>query len=172
MATITEAELLFISKAKSEKLRNFAEGVSLTQRAGKSIEHLRGVVVAERMRLARAQLQDAVFAAKAGNARYRTAISRAYYAMYHSGRAVSYVAHGGDDHEEHSVLPGKLPADFPDVEVWRNKLKNARLERNKADYDPYPKGPGYYQEVFNLIIADARNMLKASQQYIKDKNLS
>ncbi|WP_343592029.1 HEPN domain-containing protein [Paracidovorax wautersii] len=169
MATITEHELLLISKAKSEKLRNYAEGVSLTQRSGKSIEKLRSVVITDRMRLARAQLQDAVFAARKDHPRYRTAISRAYYAMYHAARAVTYLSHGGDDHEEHSALPKNLPPDFPEVEIWRNKLKNARLERNKADYDPYPKQNTYYEQSYETIITDAKLMIKITQQYIKER---
>jgi type I restriction enzyme R subunit len=30
-----------------------------------------------------------------------------------------------------------LPSDLPNVEAWRNKIKDARLKRNEADYEPF-----------------------------------
>ncbi len=68
----------------------------------------------------------------------RVAVGRYYYGMYHAMRAVVYFHVTGDDHEQHSVLPRSMPADFPDADFWKNALKDARLRRNEADYDPYP----------------------------------
>ncbi len=169
MPRITESELLLVSKAKLEKLKNFADGVSLTRRAGTSIERLRLRVARDRLNLASAQLKDALQAASISPPLRRTAVSRAYYAMYHSARAATYLSYGGDDHEEHSALPGKLPSDFPDFEQWRNRLKNARLERNRADYDPYPKNDADFEESCTTVIADAKALVRVTRVYISLK---
>ncbi|WP_446900638.1 HEPN domain-containing protein [Burkholderia sp. YIM B11467] len=169
MTRITESELLLISKAKIEKLRNFADGVSLSRRARSSIERLRARVAKDRLVLAKSKLRDATQAANSTPALWRTAVSRAYYAMYHAARAATYLSYGGDDHEEHSALPGKLPADFPDFEQWRNKLKNARYERNRADYDPYPVDEGEFMDICLALIQDAKDFVRASQRYINQK---
>ena len=169
MPRITDSELLLISKAKVEKLKNFADGVSLTHRARVSIARLRARVAKDRLRLARAQLRDAVTAASSDPQLSRTAVSRAYFAMYHAARAATYLSHGGDDHEEHSALPGRIPVDLPNFEQWRNKLKNARLERNRADYDPYPKGEAAFEECCTLLIREAKEFIQIAQKYINLK---
>jgi uncharacterized protein (UPF0332 family) len=70
---------------------------------------------------------------------FRDAISRYYYAMYHALRACLFAYHRGDDFEKHSVLPLNIPPDFDPAVDWEQKMKNARLTRNRADYDLYPK---------------------------------
>lgn len=166
MPKITESELLLISKAKLEKLRSFADGVSLTRRGRSTIDQLRVRAARDRLRLASAQLNDAIKAAATAPPLRRAAVSRAYYAMYHSARAATYLSFGGDDHEEHSALPGKIPTDFPDSEQWRNKLKNARLERNRADYDPYPKDENDFDEACISVLQDAKDLLRIAKKYI------
>lgn len=170
MPRITESELLLISKAKLEKLKNFADGVSLCRRAGSSIAGLRARVAKDRLRLANAQLRDAIQAASSKPQLSRTAVSRAYYAMYHAARAATYISFGGDDHEEHSALPSKMPSDLPNLEQWRNKLKNARLERNRADYDPYPKDEAEFEETCSTLIQDAKDFVRVAQNYVNTKN--
>jgi len=68
----------------------------------------------------------------------RSAIARYYYAMFQAARAVVFIDVGGDDYNAHQELPKKLPNSFPNRAYWVNELKNARLRRNDADYDPYP----------------------------------
>ncbi|WP_157377804.1 HEPN domain-containing protein [Burkholderia ubonensis] len=169
MTRITESELLLISKAKVEKLKNFADGVSLSRRARSSIDRLRARVAKDRLALAKSKLRDATQAASCTPALWRTAVSRAYYAMYHAARAATYLSYGGDDHEEHSALPSKLPPDFPDFEQWRNKLKNARYERNRADYDPYPINEREFEDTCAALIQDATDFMRISQRYINQK---
>ncbi|EON16037.1 hypothetical protein C265_29580 [Cupriavidus sp. GA3-3] len=89
--------------------------------------------------------------------------------MYHAARAATYLSYGGDDHEEHSALPGKLPADFPSSDQWRNKLKNARYERNRADYDPYPIDEMDFEDVCAATIRDAKDFVRVAQRYINEK---
>ena len=169
MPRITDSELLLISKAKVEKLKNFADGVSLVRRAQSSIDRLRARVAKDRLTLAKSKLRDAVQAGSCTPPLWRTGVSRAYYSMYHAARAATYLSYGGDDHEEHSALPGKLPTDFPDYEQWRNTLKMARLERNRADYDPYPVDELEFKETCLSLIQDAKDFIRISQRYINQK---
>lgn len=166
---ITINELLLVSKAKQEKLKNYSEGVSLSARSGKSIEGLKAVVTKDRLSLAQLQLTAARKAIKSKPPLSRMAISRAYYAMYHSARAITYIDFGGDDHEEHSKLPAHLPDDFSDVQDWKNKLKNARLDRNRADYDPYPKKDSDFKDCAEMLFTDAREFLRLAKVYINSK---
>lgn len=169
MATITQNELLLISKAPQEKLRLFSEGASLCARAGVSIIQLQQQAAEDRMQLARRHLVDARKSLKAKPIQARSTVSRAYYAMYHAARAATYISFGGDDHEAHSALPGKLPDDFPDVAKWKNKLKDARLERNRADYDPYPKNEKAFEPSAKRLLIEAQDLLTKADAYIKSK---
>jgi uncharacterized protein (UPF0332 family) len=99
----------------------------------------------------------------------RLTISRAYYAMYHSLRAVAYIYHGGDDHQQHSDLPQRLPSDFPDVAIWGNQLKSAREYRNQADYDPYPKSIAYWRDIAQLVDSDSKVLLPLTRNYLRSK---
>ncbi|WP_194724220.1 HEPN domain-containing protein [Noviherbaspirillum malthae] len=170
MAKITESELLLISKAPQEKLKHFSDGAKIAQRARTTIQKLQLRTANDRLRLARLQLKHAIIAYKAEKDQSRTVVSRAYYAMYHAARAVTYVSFGGDDHEQHSVLPTKLPHDLPNADIWKNKLKNARLERNRADYDPYPAGDAAFGTVAADLIDQAKELIKVAQIYLRSKS--
>jgi len=87
--------------------------------------------------------------------------------MYHAARVVSYWHAGGDDHEEHNILPGHLPLNFPDRAVWENRLKNARLERNRADYDPYPKTDRPFQAAATENFKLASLFLPLAKAYLR-----
>lgn len=169
MTKITDSELLLISKAPKERLQHFAEGVQFSSRSGKSIQQLKMQVASDRLSLARLLLKDANSAAKAELELSRTVVSRAYYAMYHATRAATYLYYGGDDNEQHSVLPTKMPPDFPNSDVWRTRLKDARLERNRADYDPYPKGEKDFLPIALQMIKQAKELIQVSQKYLRSK---
>lgn len=132
-------DMLFIAKSNKKTIDSFRAGASLEKRTGYPIETLVSKATADRLKLARTLLRAAK-AASTGPARsFRSATSRAYYSMYHALRATAFFSHKGDDHEEHSKLPSGIPTDFPNRDYWVNDLKNARYERNRSDYDPYPK---------------------------------
>jgi uncharacterized protein (UPF0332 family) len=171
MATISDSELLLLSKSDQEKLKNFEDGAQLVKRSRVSIKRLQVRVANDRLKLARLQLRDAEAASKMAPQLARTAVSRAYYAMYHAARAATYLSFGGDDHEKHSILPTKLPADFPNSDVWKNKLKNARLERNRADYDPYPLGDMSFLAVHPVLISEAKELIRITKQYLVTKSV-
>lgn len=166
---ISENELLLVSKSNQETLKGFAKGISLTTRSGKTLPELQIRVAQDRIKLANLHLKQATIASRVTPAPHRTTISRAYYAMYHAARAVTYISIGGDDHEQHSVLPTKFPSDFPDYEEWRNKLKDARFERNRADYDPYPTGDIKFSDSAEKLLTNARLLVKLARTYIQSK---
>ncbi|TXS34099.1 HEPN domain-containing protein [Streptomyces sp. gb1(2016)] len=126
-------------------------------------------VCADRIELSAHFLKAADKSLRTRPAQYRTAVSRYYYSMYHAARAVVYFAHGGDDHEKHSVLPTKLPADFPSSSYWQNELKDARLNRNSADYDPYPGAQAHWKGLANALSSTAPNFLQLATSYLKQK---
>ena len=171
MAAISDSELLLISKSDQERLRNFADGAQFVRRSRVSIKRLQVRVANDRLKLVRLQLRDAEAANAAAPQLSRTAVSRAYYAMYHAARAATYLSFGGDDHEKHSMLPTKLPLDFPNSDIWKNKLKNARLERNRADYDPYPLGDASFVAICPGLISEAKELIKVTKQYLATKSI-
>lgn len=169
MPQLTDSELLLISKSNFDKLRNFADGAQLVRRSRRSIKQLQSQVAKDRLTLAKLHLKDATVVLKCTPAMNRAVVSRAYYALYHAARAATYISFGGDDHEQHTTLPTKFPADFPDSDIWRNCLKNARLERNRADYDPYPAGDADFAATAIKLVSEAKQFIKLTQSYLKLK---
>lgn len=91
------------------------------------------------------------------------------YSMYHAMRAATFIFHTGDDHQEHKSLPANLPDDFPDKDAWANTLKKARLVRNSADYDPYPKQSRPWAKHAQTIRADANKLVRLARHYLSSK---
>ena len=101
---------------------------------------------------------------------YRSAISRYYYAMYHAMRACVFISNSGDEHEEHSRLPLQVPSNFdPAGRDWQAKLKSARLDRNRADYEPYPKENNAWRKTALALQSDASELLKVARHYLRSK---
>ena len=100
---------------------------------------------------------------------YRMAVSTSYYAMYHAFRALVFFMKEGDDHEKHTLLPDHIPDDFPDSDNWQNKLKNARFERNKADYDPYPESDTSFEGAARQLVDSAQELIPAIRRYLRSK---
>ena len=167
MRKVSAHELLFVSKSNKEKLDALAAGAALVSRTGYGIAQLRAKAALDRLALAWAMLNAAEIAAK--SKLHRAAVSRAYYSMYHAFRATTFYVFGGDDHEKHSDLPSKLPQDFPNRATWENALKSARLERNRADYDPYPKSDAKFEPVAMTIVTDVRSLMPIIKRYLKQK---
>lgn len=169
MRKAASSDLLFVSKSPKEKLDSLAAGASLVQRTGYQIKELRNKAAVDRLALARALLRDAIAAMQANPVLYRTAVSRSYYSMYHALRAAAYLHHGGDDHEQHTVLPSKIPDDFPDKKDWENTLKSARYERNRADYDPYPRNASEFAATAQGLVKLASDLLPIARSYLRSK---
>ena len=169
MPRATDDDLLYVSKGSKERLDTLAAGVHLENRTGYTVETLRAKVVTDRLELARSILGSAENSVDLPAPSFRTAVSRAYYAMYHATRALSYFVHGGDDQQEHSKLPASIPHDFPSRSHWENELKHARLERNRADYDPYPKNDRRFENAAKDLIRHARDFIPRARHYLRSK---
>ena len=91
--------------------------------------------------------------------------------MYHHTRALVYFMHGGDDHEAHSKVATGIPNDFNDKADWQNKLRNARLDRNRADYDPFPLADGSYKPSAQRVMVDALALAVEVKAYLRAKGL-
>lgn len=161
--------LLRIGKASKELVANWAEGVSLATDFGLSIEQLAAKATAERWKLALEHRKEGKRLQTISAPPYRAIVSRFYYVMYHAMRSACYAFHGGDDYEGHSELLKHLPDDFPQASMWKNKLKNARLSRNRADYDPYPKSSRYWERQARTIQRDAEHLVQEVRTYLRSR---
>ena len=92
-----------------------------------------------------------------------------FFCMYRALRACAFIYHQGDDFEEHSQLPLNLPKDFDPPINWQNRLKNARLLRNRADYEAYPKSDASWRRHAVAIKNDADELLSKTRIYLSGK---
>ena len=164
--------LLRIVGSPAKDLKAFKEGVYLAGLSGRDIDALIDQSCTDRLILAQGFLADAERAMRSRPPMRRAAVGRCYYAMYQAGRAVVFYQTRGDDHEKHSVLPDHLPADLPNVDRWKNSLKDARLRRNMADYDPYPATDLDFQSAAAHLTAEARAFLGEVRTYLLAKGCS
>ena len=169
MPRLTEDELQYVSKGTKSRLNTLAFGLALAKKTDYSISALRSKAVKDRLELARLILKSTEASLTLPAPSFRTAVSRAYYAMYHTARALVYFKHGGDDHQDHSKLPANLPDDFPSASRWENQLKQARYERNRADYDPYPKSDRRFESAAHDLIQSAQDLMPIARRYLRQK---
>lgn len=160
-----------VAKAQKNDLDMLRRGVYFERESKKDIDHLLLKTAADRLILSKGFLGVATTMLRARSPHYRTVIGRSYYAIYHSLRAVTYVTYGGDDHQSHSKLPGKLPEDFPDRERWSNSAKQARLVRNEADYEPYPKSNVSFKDKAFRVYDDAKELRPIVEKYLAKKGV-
>ena len=163
------SDLLYLSKLDKKTIDSLFAGVSLESRTGYPLATLSRKVVEDRLALAKKLLRSAQDEMTRAKPCHRTAVSRSYYSMYHAFRAVVFAIHGGDDHQEHAKLPSAIPQDFPSRSHWENDLKTARLDRNRADYDPYPRGHRAFQATATNTLARATALLPVVRDYLRKK---
>lgn len=168
----TYKELLAVSKATRESLEAFKRGVYLEGATARSIEDLKRQVCLDRLRLSKRFLRASRSSLRSRPRQHRQSISRGYYAMYHAVRAMVFNSHGGDDFQEHSELPKHLPGDFPGRTSWENDIKEARLRRNEADYDPYPLNEASFRKSAVDIAAKAAKLLRVVSTYLKARGVT
>jgi uncharacterized protein (UPF0332 family) len=162
-------DVLYIAKSNKKTIDLFKAGASLEKRTGYLIDILVSKATSDRLKFAQVLLRAAEAATRGNEPSFRSATSRAYYAMYHALRATAFFYHQGDDHEEHSKLPSGIPADFENREHWENDLKNARYERNRADYDPYPKNDLMFRSTADQLILKAEQLFPIVKAYLQKK---
>src|ERR1700730_12474750 len=165
--------LLRVSQAPGELIQSWNERISLAKDSGRTVTELLEKVAADRWTFASTQRAHAEILMKQKPPLYRSAISRYYYAMYHAMRACVLLWNPGDDHEEHNKLPLHIPPDFDQKKVnWQVKLKDARLARNRADYEPYPKANTAWRGVAITLQSDTEDLLRVSRLYLRTKGCS
>ncbi len=170
MAQFADADILQRVSEASQKLRaNWNEGISLEGRSGHTLDELRHRSVADRLALAQDARRRARLLHTLNPPMHRDAISRYYYSLYHAFRAVAYFVNDGDDYEEHSRLPTGIPDDFGNADEWRNRLKHARLTRNRADYNAYPKSDAAWRTDCERIAIMASTSIAACRNYLSGK---
>jgi uncharacterized protein (UPF0332 family) len=168
---VSRGDSLFVSKLDQKRLGDLRSGVALVARTGLSIDELIARATRDRLQLARFHQRHAERLLNHSPPMYRDAVSRGYYALYHTFRATVFFMNSGDDFENHTILPNHLPSDFPDVDIWKNNLKSARLERNRADYDP---APGAYSDATRRLAAqtianDAARAIPLARAFLRSK---
>lgn len=158
-----------VSTADKKTIKYFGEGASLATAFGKSIEDVRHQAAADRLKLGEHFLRIAKRMSNLPRCDWRSVIGRYYYAMYHSMRAVSFYAYGGDDYQEHSKLPQKIPDDFPNKNLRANELRDARTRRNEADYDLFPSGSPHFRTNAVLLAPIAAQFVSECRLYMQQK---
>ena len=164
-----QQRFLRVSEANKEMIQNWKEGISLQATLRKDISDILKVTAIDRWKLANLHKTHANRLMTKNFHQYRTAVSRYYYAMYHAMRACIFIYHQGDDYESHSNIPNGIPPDFPSAAIWKIKFKDARLTRNKADYEPYPKTDKAWRSRALQIKQDADDLIKISKIYLQNK---
>jgi hypothetical protein len=128
-----------------------------------------GQIVSDRLELAGNHLRTGDTLAQ--SASYRSAISRYYYAMYHAGRAICFGYHKGDNYQSYSALPSHLPPPLPNLSRWQNELDDARLVRNMADYDLYPRATSDWKDDSTSLAVSAAEFLIECEEYAMNNGL-
>ncbi len=167
--TLLEQELQSLLKFKTAQVALLRNGIRLEALGGAPIDDLMLKACCDRVALAKHFLVSAKKLRTMRPSSYRNSISRSYYAMYHAARTISYIFVAGDDNQEHKDLHKGIPEEFPDFERWRNDLKEARLRRNEADYDPYPLSNAEFAAVSRTQLKTATDFLQVTEQYLRGK---
>lgn len=153
-----DTALLYFSGLKAADIATLPRG-----RAGTPVPAMLLQVTSDRLSLAGEHLRvgDTLLL----HSQFRSAISRHYYAMYHSARAVVFGVVQGDDHEKHAVLPRNLPITMADMPLRELQLQDARLLRNQADYDPYPANGTSWEPGSRSLAAISADFVQACEDF-------
>lgn len=87
-------------------------------------------------------------------------------------RAVCFYSFGGDDNEQHTKISNCVPDDFPERELRANELKDARLRRNEADYDPYPEDEAAFRTTALGLAKTANHFVAECRAYLTGKGIA
>lgn len=158
-----------LTKVEGRRVRAFQEWIDLESRWGRNLGDLLHQIAVDRILLAEEFLAmgDAMYRSRKDLS--RSSISRYYYAIYHGLRAVAFHAAEGDDNQDHSKLGKGIPADFPDRALVVNRLNDARIWRNEADYDPYPQFGNYFTSTEKALRPVAHDTVAQARDYLRGK---
>lgn len=98
---------------------------------------------------------------------WRQRVSRAYYACYSASKAVRLAQDGSYNTEarDHKKI-GNLPDNFPDKNIWQNKLTKFRADRNIADYDHSAKEKELEYSSSQYLV-EASDFVRGIKAYLK-----
>jgi uncharacterized protein (UPF0332 family) len=172
MKRARQTDLEFVATRVTKDISNFQAGASLVARTGYSISEVLAKVAIDRVKLSQQFYVQANSLLTQDHPPYRLVVARSYYSMYHVIRAIVFYTTEGDDFEKHSELPKHIPSDFPQASHWANELKMARLNRNKADYNPYPRAESHFASDATHTVATSKILLKIGKSYLRAKGVS
>lgn len=158
-----------LAKVESRRVKSFREWIALDARWGRGLDDLIHQVSFDRILLAEEFLEMGDAMVRARRDFSRSSVSRYYYAMYHGLRAVAFQSSEGDDHDDHSKLERGVPNDYPNRALVVNRLKDARIWRNEADYDPYPQTGGYFSSTETALKPLAHQTVAEARAYLRSK---
>ena len=163
-----EQELLKLQKLNRHQINLLQNGVRPVGVSGKQIDDLLREASAARFQLAR------WFLRAPNNSRRTSPFSIG--TRYRGLTTLSIMrpeqlrsSHPGDDYERHDKVANGLPLDLPDVELWRNKIKDARLKRNEADYEPFMNSNPSFRLASAAITKAATEFLAVCSTYLRGK---
>jgi len=166
---LSNTDLLSVSEAKKASLDHWRNGVRLECSGGCTIQELVQQTVRARFDLAEEMRRQGHLVWTLTPPIYRLAVNRFYYALYHATRSLVYYTYGGDDHQEHKVVPIHIPSDFPDSQNWQNNLKDARTLRNEVDYNPYPNTDVNWQSAATTMAGRTDVFVPLVRTYLQTK---
>lgn len=160
-----------LSQPQYGLLRSLTDGQPPVDAA--SLENGVKKVVNDRFVLARGFIEAARTLARSDNPLVRrSAVSRAYYAAYHSARATLFEIRRHDE-PDHEALPQVIDSI---VEGKGDILKELRRLRNEMDYSPYP-GPNAHteydepeiEEVIRTSVERAEEFINALERHLIER---
>ena len=98
----------------------------------------------------------------------KIAISRNYYAMYHSARTVIFHYERADI-EGHEGIAKRLPSTLPNREYWNIRLNEWRERRNQVDYSPYPKDN--LHAIAQQALVETEDFLSLCAQFLRTRGV-
>jgi hypothetical protein len=104
--------------------------------------------------------------------RWRTTVSRCYYAVYSCSKSIRYYVTGSVklDADDHKAV-GDLPSDFPNRAHWSTFTTELRRDRNLADYEPWDhvrKSLSYHP---TRALQESESFLRAGRRYLTGRGV-
>lgn len=102
---------------------------------------------------------------------WRQRVSRAYYACYSVSKALRLAKTGfySTESKDHQKICD-FPDDFPNKDIWKDKLTKFRADRNIADYDHLAKEKNL-EYTSSEYLSEAYAFLQETKKYMRGKNL-
>lgn len=162
--------LASVATANSRLIQFARQFEGETNATGRALDQLLNEVCIARISLSRAHFADAEYLLRRRSSS-RSAASRYYYSMHSAARALAFRFHGGDQYNDHSDLPKKLPDDLPNRAYWVNELNKSRGLRNDADYDPFSGDDVAWAGHAQNLRTGAADFLSMSESYLRGRGV-